>query len=445
MFAMASPLLRRRTGILEYPVLLGATALAFYVPQISSFHTAGQLGGEDVSLYFALVIGCLLAATIGWTRGASRSQSKRQFDVAPTWKVHALIICYFLVGLYGWYKLRSLPPELLLLGMWSGEPVFFSFFANFLVYAMCAAVPSGVRHRQSLLIVVGIIAFVLIAEPVIYGARRERATLLVLCLIWWATLLWRIRLPRFVGATLVIIGSLGVVTIGTIRDALNSQAAWVSEERLSFSEIAERVTQIQWSDVIMRDIPIDETELINALTIIAKAKSIEDFGWGLGWYNTLIAHYVPGQIVGQQAKNEWMSDVGDITRVFQGHIPWSGSTYTGVADAFFNLVIFAPLAYLMVGYLVGGVYGVARSGNLLAIMLYPILATKGLNAFTHSVGNFVAELVMICILYIPIRAVSRTLGVSEVGPRFQDEVVVKVSGRKRPGSLRKFRAEKAAW
>lgn len=415
-FTALGSILYRGDNIIAVPTIIGATALGFLLPQYV-WMIINRYDDPNLTLFTALTTLSMCAVTLGWLFGSAGSRyhaggetiNGKQVDC-----IFAIAVLYFGVGMFGRVKLSSLDPELVSAGIWSGEPVFYGFFFNFVFYAFALAWPLYILTKRTKLLIIALLAGLVFAEYTILAGRREKTALFVCMVISPVILTGRLRIPRLVGIAFLAGGVLFVPLIGVYRDAVRAHSFFVPDERPSLTEIFERLGQVDWVAAVGVDWSFQQMEIANALAILKGIKTLDDFAFGLGWYNCLVHHFVPGQIVGLDIKMSLMSSNGDPRNVMEGHTPWPGSTYTGVADGFFNIGYAVPLAFGVIGYLSGTLFRRAKEGSVIAMIIYPLLAVKTGNAFSHTIGNYIVEIVYVTMFLIGPLLVAKRLGTAGV-------------------------------
>jgi hypothetical protein len=98
--------------------------------------------------------------------------------------------------------------------------------------------------------------------------------------------------------------------------------------------------------------------------------------------------YVPGQFIGFDTKRSLMLSLDDAAYSLFGHIPASGSTSTGISDAFLSFWYFGAVKFLIIGYIMHSLSRAADKGQIVAQILLMLIFPGSLLAITHHTNWF---------------------------------------------------------
>ena len=88
-------------------------------------------------------------------------------------------------------------------------------------------------------------------------------------------------------------------------------------------------------------------------------------------------------------------------RVFRGYRISTGSTMTGLADAFRSFWYFGWVKFFLIGFLLKKIWNAAQSGSLGGQLLYMLLIVKTMHVITHNTHWFFSPWVHISIFLFP--------------------------------------------
>jgi len=136
-------------------------------------------------------------------------------------------------------------------------------------------------------------------------------------------------------------------------------------------------------------------ELSHAAHVIAAAHDSGEYGYGRGYWNTMVFRFVPAQLVGRDTKDALLlPNPSERSLVLtRGTSVSGGTTQTGIADSFAEFGYFGCLFFAGVGALFRNIW-VAASGlrSLSAQLLYMVTLTGSMRALTHQTWDFLPGL-----------------------------------------------------
>jgi hypothetical protein len=331
-------------------------------------------GGLEKTLIMAI-----LAATMCWVGTRAVSRPWRAFD----WKFdeRKLLMAsavLSLLGAYFYYAITRLPPEMTEASQWTGLPVAYLFIARMLTYGFAIAVLLFAHNRSPLALLVALFGAAFYLDRIIFAGRRaeliELATIILMA-VWFQ----RNRcLPRPLMLIGLFLGALFINSIGEYRAATMNDAGpqWTRAADIDFVGNIERLTEEGGS------------ELRNAVYIISAVDRNMEFDLGAFHWNMLVFTYVPRQIVGADLKNALYLPLGDPALEEYQYTPSTGSTVTGLSDAFESFWYFGCLKFLLIAVVMQKLWLAARSGSVTAQLLYMLLPVQAMQAITHYTHNF---------------------------------------------------------
>jgi hypothetical protein len=143
-------------------------------------------------------------------------------------------------------------------------------------------------------------------------------------------------------------------------------------------------------------------EVNNAAMNIEAASRLSSYDFGLSLWNGIVDRFVPGQWVGTDFKQAMKSDVDDPAYRMFRYQPQIGSTHTGMTDTFESFWYFGALEFLVVGLFMGRWYRAAMGGNIAAQAIVILTMTGALQSITHSMQEFVSEVIALCVFLLPV-------------------------------------------
>jgi len=385
--------MRRRGGIFEYPFLAGATFLGFVLPQMPSLADDPHLPADAFARVAFFTILCVLACGLGWAAG-TRPLTALCWSLDER-RVIRLAALMSVAGGVFYYKLSTLPKESLNASLYTGLPVAYLFFAKMLSYGLYLAVVCLMRRRSRLAAGVALFGGVLLLHRiVILGRRGELAELLlaVTLSVWFAR---GIAVPRAFALVGVLLAGLALNSTGDYR------AIAAGQEGQQWSELSKIDIVGNFMDVLKNGGP----EMRNAVLRINAVDRLMSFDFGVFHWNTLVFNFVPAQLVGSDVKESLFITMP--AQYSRDYDPPTGSTETGMADAFASFWYFGFLKFVLIAYMLGRLYRTAMMGYLPAQVIYILSIAPALLAITHHTQWVISTWVHILLCLLPGLAMTR--------------------------------------
>lgn len=361
--------------MLEYPFLAGAVFSGWVLPQLiglSSDPDRFPPGALAKGIFMTIL--CALACYGGYYLN---KRPMAAFDW-PFNRNRLLISATVLslAGAYFFFRVSELADEA---GTrWTGIITVFVFFAGMLTVGMAIAAATYINHPSRWAL--GIIAFDLcfyIHRIVFLGRRQFAIELLVMLgiLLWFR---YRKLPPRALVATALVIGTLWINSIGDYRSTV------ISEEFSGFDEVME----IDFVGNLRRIATEGGQEISNMVYNIEAYDRRGNFDFGLSHWNSFIHMYIPGQFIGFDNKRSLMLPLDNAAYYEFGHVPHTGTTHTGISDAFLSFWYFGAVKFLIIGYIMHSLSRAADRGQIVAQILLMLIFPGSLLAITHSTNWF---------------------------------------------------------
>jgi oligosaccharide repeat unit polymerase len=386
--------LTRSGKIYEYPFLAGTTFLGFVLPQMPALANDPFLPEGAFAKTASFTILCAAACGLGWTTGNRPMRILRwTLDGRRLLWVAALLS---VAGAFFYFKLSRLPKEVLSSSQWTGLPVQYIFFAKLLNYGFLVAVLCFMRRPSKTPLCIALFGAMLILDRVIIAGRRSEMTEVLLAILLAAWFHRGIAAPRIVALAGALAAALALGSTGDYREISQGDAD------NKWSQLSKIDVLGNFRELLQNGGP----ELRNAtLRINATDRSLI-FDYGIFHWNVLVFNFVPAQIVGRAFKESLRLEIpGEYDR---DYVPSTGSTETGMADAFASFWYFGAIKFLLIGYSLGRIYRAAMAGSAVAQLLYMLSVAPAMVAITHHTQWVLSSWVNIALLLLPALALSRT-------------------------------------
>ncbi|MEO4001273.1 hypothetical protein [Mesorhizobium sp. CAU 1732] len=371
-----------------FPFLAAGMFVTFVLPQAPGILNDYFVPHDIMApaLFFSAL--CLAMCWAGWAIGTRSSPTwDLMLDEGRLLKAAALLS---VVGAYFFYKLGALPDEQRLRGFLTGAAVAYLFFAKLLTYGLAIAVLCYARRPSKLAL--GIILFDLIFyfDRIVLAGRRSDLSelLLIFALAFWFQRRWAApRMAVLAGLCFAMVGLLGA---GEYRESVhyNTERDW--------SAVLDIDLEANWNKLLREGGP----EVRNLAYAMDHLSTNQTFDLGMSHWNSLVHTYVPAQLFGDTFKTSLYLDLPPEFPF--GYASASGSTSTGMLDAFASFWYFGCLKFLLVGMSLGWIYTAAMRGNTTMQLLYMLSATPGMLVVTHFTNEIVISWVHIAAFVAPV-------------------------------------------
>ena len=151
-------------------------------------------------------------------------------------------------------------------------------------------------------------------------------------------------------------------------------------------------------------------ELTNTVYKIETLDRNLNFDFGLSLWNQLVFSYVPAQFLGADFKRSLIVSESLDDSVYNEfyYTRATGTTSTGMADAFASFWYFGALKFFLIAFILSKLYRAAVRGNFVAQFLSIVLMTPALHAITHSTNWFFKDWPQILFFVGPVLLLARS-------------------------------------
>ena len=312
-----------------------------------------------------------------------------------------------MIGAYFYYKVGQLAVEAIaeFSGAWTGIITIYYFFSTMLSVGFAIALVLHLR-RQSLgtwlVLSFGLLFY--LERIFVAGRRADTAELFLMTLYaLWFNRRWAPPRTLIIGA--FIVGALFINSAGDYRSTM------LGEDRTSWSGAG--IEKIFAIDYIGNLAAIAEgqgggEEVRNAVFTIEAVDRRLSFDYGFSLWNGFLHNYVPKQFVGADFKSALTIDLEDDSYKEFGHIPWPGTTSTGLADSFSSFWFFGAVKFFLIGFILSRWYRAADEGNFVAQLVIMLSMGAALHAITHTTHHFFLIFIKIAAFTVPVLLYARS-------------------------------------
>ncbi|MDB5562040.1 MAG: hypothetical protein JWN11_1458 [Hyphomicrobiales bacterium] len=383
--------LRKAERAYEFPFLAGVMTFSFILLQLPALANDPFLPeGAYVKTIF-LTICCLLMLRLGWALPARPLRMLHwTFDER---KLLILASLFSVAGSYFYFKLSNLPGELVVGVQMSGLPVVYLFFARLLTYGLAVAVPCFARRPSfAAALIIGFDLLFYLDRIVITGKRAEAIELFMIFLLaFWFQRRWAV--PRLVTVAAIVIGTFAMISMSDYRQITRANSGPVWEQIASIDLVANFNALIEGGGPEMR----------NAVLRIDAIDRTKDFDFGKFHWNRLVFEFFPSQVFGTEAKQALMLPMPQSPRDYD---PDTGTTETGMSDAFQSFWYFGALKFLLLSNLMLRIWRTAVAGEAFAQIVYTLSIVPAMHSISHETDWVVPVWVHMTLFLVPALALT---------------------------------------
>lgn len=396
--------LRQRERYLQFPILASAVFLGWLLPQFLGLTKWDAQPPGALSKTVLMAIFCLGAAHWGYVKNKQAAQLfDWTFNRRKLLKSSAILS---LLGAFFFFKVGQVAAEANMLygGAWTGIITIYVFFAQMLTVGFAIALILHLR-RPSLgtWLILGFGLLFYLHRVIIAGRRAALAELFLMTMFaLWFNRGWAPPRTAVIGA--FVVGALVINSAGDYRGTM------LGEDRSTWSGAG--ISQILSIDFIGNLSRIAEgtaggEEVRNAVLTVEAVDRRLSFDYGLSIWNAFVHQYIPGQLIGGNLKAALAINLEDPASAEFGHTPWTGTTYTGLADSFRSFWFFGAIKFFLIGYITSRWYRAATTGNFGAQLAVMLSMTAALHAITHTTHHFFLIFIQLAAFTLPVLIYAR--------------------------------------
>jgi hypothetical protein len=376
---------RQRDRFFQFPFLFSASALGFLWPQAVALARYPGFASES-AVTRVLVYGglCHLAILWGYHRTGDKPTTILLRERLSEAQLLASGWLLAVIGFIAWagFGLGYVVPESTATGHWTGIATILWFFSRMTSLALAIGLYVTLRKPSVVAVLLVCVALVPFGHLVFLVGRRQQAIELMLITLaayhfarGWRPARWMI-IAFLIG--LVILTPLVGLMRGDFWMALASGG------------------EIEWTRGFNELLRGEILEMRNAAILSDECATSLKFGWGSGFWDSLIHQFVPGQFVGTELK--WslqfhrLADSIAAASARSGYRFHPGSTLTVYGDTFHEVGYFGVVLCALWGIWWRRLWNtVVRRNCPMLIVLYIALLGPAMVGATHGILRFFQE------------------------------------------------------
>lgn len=370
----------------EFPFLAGLMAFSFLLPQIPSVAGDPAVTEAAFTKTLAMTLLCLVMLWLGW--GSRRAPISFFEDTFSEKRLLNAALAMSLIGAFFFFQLSRMSNELTVGVQMSGTGVAYLFFARLMIYGLAIATLCYARRPSRFAgFIILFDLFFCIDRILVTGKRGEALEIVIIfALSFWFHRGWKPPRSALVGmilATTLVMSSL-------------SDYRQITREDEGFD--ITRIAQIDLVENFQEMLASGGLELRNAVQRIEQIDRSGEFDYGAVHWNRLVFAFVPAQIVGNPTKAALYLPVPLPPR---DYLPPTGTTETGMVDAFLSFWYFGALKFFLLAYVLSRIWASANAGSTTAQIVYMLSVVPAMHAISHITDWVLQVWVHMLVFLIP--------------------------------------------
>ncbi len=389
---LAGGLLLRAERMYQFPFLAGVMTFGFLLPQIPALvHDQFLPSGAYAKTMFMGILSLAMLA-LGW-----RMTNKPFSFLSMSFSEHRLIWAAAMLSAFGaifYFLLSRLPGDVSIGMQMTGIPVVYLFFAQLMPYGLAIALLCFARRPSW--VALAIIAFdlVLYLDRILVTGKRAEAIQLLLMILLALWFYRRIVVPRILMSLGILAGTFLMTSMGDYRQITRAASGFVLDD----------IMQINYAENFNETLERGGLELRNAVQRIDEIDRRLEFDYGKFHWNRVIFTFVPAQLVGSKLKDSLQFDTPKPSRDYN---PSTGTTETGLVDAFASFWYFGALKFLLLAWIMRRLWETAMAGEMLGQLVYMLSVVPAMHAISHQTDWVIPVWIHMAIFLIPVLAFCR--------------------------------------
>ena len=379
--------LRYKTGIYHYQFLSAAVFLGFVGLQLTGLINKPNITQAGLNKTILMALLCVIMVYVGAKVGSKPFQSLNwSFNVTRLMKASLILS---LIGAIFYYLISRLPEDVRVESMPTGVIVAYGFFAQMMTYGFAIAVLVYATYASRLALVVMLFDLSFYVDRILVGARRGEAAVIIA--IFALALLFRRGwvVPRTIAVSFMIFATFFIYSTGDYR------------ERSKDESLVDLIGAINYGDNIKSTLANGGPEMELAVHHIEAVDRRMTFDFGAFYWNAIVFNYVPAQLVGYEFKELIRIQTENAAIKEFGYGGMTGSTSTGLTDAFQSFWYFGAFVFFVISYILSRIYASALKGSVGMQLIYMLMLINGLHTITHNTAWFTSPWVHLFMFLLP--------------------------------------------
>ncbi|AAL54084.1 MULTISPECIES: hypothetical protein [Brucella] len=384
---LATGFLSRPERMYQFPFLAGVMTFGFILPQLPALVNDPFFPDGAYAKTMTMGIFSLAMLALGWslTRKPIRLLSMR-FSERRLLRAAAGLSIF---GAIFYFLLSRLPGDISIGTQMTGMPVVYLFFAQLMPYGLGIALLCYARKSSWFAATIILFDLVFYLDRILVTGKRAEAIQLLLMFLLAFWFYRRMVVPRIVMFLGILTGTFLMTSMGDYRHVTRAASGFVLDQILDIDYAA------NFNETLERGGP----EMRNAVQRIDELDRRLEFDYGKFHWNRIVFTFVPAQLVGGGVKASLYLDTPKPSREYN---PPTGTTDTGLVDAFASFWYFGALKFLLLAWMIRRLWETAMAGEMLGQLLYMFSIVPAMHAISHQTDWVVPVWIHMALFLIPI-------------------------------------------
>ncbi len=373
--------------IYQYPFFMGCMFISFILPQAFALISNPGLGVSATAIENVLLVSSICAAScwLGYQMKPNKNLLKTLNIVTDERKLFIAGIFLMSEAWFFNFLLSRTTVQIAKNYSWTCPATIYLFFIQAGNIAFGIFLLQALKRPQFLNILFTVISGWPLFSSVLIGRRQPTMTFAIIIGISFF-LIYRYVPPRWLVVTGMLLVTFLIPLFGDLRGGVWN-LIFSGNWQAILSTIEKSFSTQQKGEFL---------ELRNAALIIDVANKTSLYGFGTGWWDSMVFQFVPGQIVGFEFKRSLQFNLWDryveLLMNLYGYVRPNGSTITGIGDCFMEFSYFGCFIYGLIAYSFKHLWiGAVHYKNTFCQILYMGLISPAMICLTHGVGTFIQQ------------------------------------------------------
>lgn len=389
---LAGGLLFKANRMYQFPFLAGVMTFGFLLPQIPALMHDPFLPSGAYARTMLMGILSLSMLAVGWR------MTRRPIGVlGVSFSERRLMWAAVLLSAFGavfYFLLSRLPGDVSIGMQMTGMPVVYLFFAQLMPYGLAIALLCFARRPSWLALAIIIFDLVFYLDRILVTGKRAEAIQLLLMILLPFWFYRRLVVPRVLMALGILAGTFLMTSMGDYRQITRAASGFVLDD----------IMQIDYAANFNETLARGGLEMRNAVQRIDEIDRRLEFDYGKFHWNRVIFTFVPAQLVGSKLKEALQFDTPKPSRDYN---PLTGTTETGLVDAFASFWYFGAFKFLLLAWIMRRLWETAMAGEMLGQLIYMLSIVPAMHAISHQTDWVIPVWIHMAIFLIPVLWICR--------------------------------------
>lgn len=389
---LAGGLLARPERMYQFPFLAGVMTFGFLLPQLPALVHDRFLPSGAYAKTMIMGILSLAMLVLGW-RMARRPIKLLRMSFSETrllWAAAGLSV----FGAIFYFLLSRLPGDVSIGMQMTGMPVVYLFFAQLMPYGLAIALLCLARRPSWFALAIILFDLVFYLDRILVTGKRAEAIQLLLMILLAFWFYRRMVVPRIIMFAGIFAGTFLMTSMGDYRQITRAASGFVLDD----------IIEIDYAANFNETLERGGLEMRNAVLRIDEIDRRLEFDYGKFHWNRIVFTFVPAQLVGARIKDALRLATPQPGRDYN---PLTGTTETGLVDAFASFWYFGALKFLLLAWVMRRLWETAVAGEMLGQLVYMLSIVPAMHAISHQTDWVVTVWLHMAIFLVPVLSVCR--------------------------------------